>query len=91
MSICGPDPLQWRDIIKTIGRAVGKDKLAVPLPASLVKLTAAMFEGFEMFPFSRDQLIVLLEGNTCDSSAVLDVFGIEPILFSEQTLAYLRH
>jgi hypothetical protein len=85
-----PEPLQWREIIKTIGRAAGKDKLAVPVPASMVKLTAAMFEGFEMFPLSRDQLIMLLEGNTCDSAVVFDDFAIEPIPFNEETLAYLR-
>ncbi len=34
---------------------------------------------------------MLMEGNTCDSSAVVEQFGIEPIPFDEKHLAYLRN
>jgi uncharacterized protein YbjT (DUF2867 family) len=88
--LCGPKSLEWHVIIQTIGRAVGKEKWTLPVPAYLVKTAAAIFEGFEMFPITRDQLTMLVEGNTCDSSAVFDAFGIEPTAFNEESLAYLR-
>lgn len=88
--ICGPKALEWRAIIQTIGRAVGKDKWTLPVPAYLVKAAAAIFEGFELFPISQDQLTMLVEGNTCDSSVVFDTYGIEPTAFNEESLAYLR-
>lgn len=88
--ICGPQAVQWRGIIETISRAVGKEKWALPVPAFLVKAAALLFDRFEFFPISRDQLTMLLEGNTCDAAAPFDAYGIDPIPFNEESLAYLR-
>lgn len=87
--ICGPQEFAWRDIIKIIGRASGKDKWVLPVPAYMVRAAAMLLEGFEFFPLSRDQLTMLLEGNTCDSSTVFEDYGIQPTPFSERNLAYL--
>lgn len=69
---------------------MGKDKWALPVPPYLVKAAALVLEGFDFFPVSRDQLTMLLEGNTCDSSAVLEAYGIQPTPFNEQSLACLH-
>jgi len=88
--LCGPDAFTWKRIIQTIAAACGKTKLALPAPVFFVKTVAALFEGMESFPITRDQLTMLLEGNTCDASEVFKLLGITPIRFEQQSLAYLR-
>lgn len=87
--LCGPDTLTWKTILEVIGRATGKSKLMLPAPALAVQAVAALLEGFDFFPITRDQLTMLLEGNTCDSSGVFQLFGHTPVRFDEAALAYL--
>nr|VFJ53948.1 MAG: NADH dehydrogenase [Candidatus Kentron sp. DK] len=89
-SLCGPDRLAWRDIIRTIAQAVGRDKWMVPTSVALLKVVAAAFEDRDRFPITRDQLTMLMEGNVCDSSEVFEKFGITPMRFNEQNLSYLH-
>ena len=89
LTLCGPDSLEWPEIIRVIGRAIGKDKLVIPTPAAPVKAVASVMERFSFFPITRDQLTMLLEGNTGDSDAVYEELGITPTRFSEDNLSYL--
>lgn len=88
--VCGPNALQWREIIRLLARVVGKRKVMVPAPAFGVKTVAALFDRFPFFPITRDQITMLLEGNTCDSSEIFELFGMVPTLFDENSLAYLK-
>ena len=54
------------------------------------KLVAALFDRFKLFPITRDQLTMLLEGNTCDSLNLFSDFDIQPIDFNSKNLSYLR-
>lgn len=87
--LCGPEDYQWPEIVRIIGRAIGKDKRVVPVPAGLVMAVAVLLDRFSFFPITRDQLTMLLEGNTGDSSAVYEELGIRPTTFDEESLAYL--
>ncbi|MGF1615128.1 MAG: SDR family oxidoreductase [Gammaproteobacteria bacterium] len=88
--LCGPDPLEWRTLIQTVARASGTHKLALPAPALALKPLVFLFEQFEFFPITQDHLQMLMEGNTCDSWEVFELFGIEPISFNEASLYYLQ-
>ncbi len=89
-ALCGPDALEWREILRIIARAAGRSgKLALPAPAWAVKAAAAVFERFESFPITRDEITMLMEGNTCESNAAIETFGIDPVRFDAQGLAYL--
>ncbi|MDQ2695582.1 MAG: NAD(P)H-binding protein [Pseudomonadota bacterium] len=88
--LCGPEALEWRDIIRLLARAVGKEKLTVPVPVLGIKGAAAMLEQFDFFPVTRDQIVMLMEGNTCDSTEVFDLFQITPGRFNADSLAYLK-
>jgi len=88
--LCGPQAFEWKAIIKILAKTTGRRKLTLPAPAFLIKSAAALLDGFEFFPVTRDQLTMLLEGNTCDSSEVFKLFGITPIPFNEESLSYLR-
>ncbi len=90
MTLCGPEAVPWPEIIRRIARACGRKKLIVPVPAVLVAAATGLLERFESFPLTRDQLTMLLEGNTGDSSEVFAELRIEPTPFDQKNLAYLR-
>ncbi len=88
--LCGPEALEWREIIERIAGALGRRKLAIPAPAGPLRLAADLLGTRQWFPITRDQIDMLLEGNTGDSSEVFARFGIEPTPFDSANLAYLR-
>jgi uncharacterized protein YbjT (DUF2867 family) len=89
LELGGPARLSWRAILETIAEAGGSRKAMLPVPAFGVSTAALLLERFESFPLTRDQLKMLLEGNTC-SSDDLRGLGIEPTPFDVEHLAYLR-
>ena len=87
--LCGPASLSWKQIIKTIAAAAGTTKLALPAPALLLKGLASALDQFDFFPITRDQLTMLMEGNTCDGHNGFHSFDLEPTRFDTTTLSYL--
>ena len=79
--LCGPEALPWPEIIRRIAEASGKRKLILPAPVGPIRLVAAIFDRFEFFPVTRDQLTMLVQGNTGDSRAIFGLLGIEPRRF----------
>ena len=49
---------------------------------------AAVLDRFESFPVTRDQIQMLLEGNTCGDGAFA-LLGIEPTPLNAEQLDYL--
>lgn len=88
--LCGPQPVEWRTLIQIIARASGTHKLALPAPTLAIKPWALLFDQFDFFPITREQLRMLMEGNTCDSRATFERFGITPIPFTVENLFYLQ-
>lgn len=89
-TLCGPTALAWRDIIRTIAGAAGTTKLALPAPVLPLKALALLFDRCDWFPVTREQLGMLLEGNTCDGADGFSEFGLLPTAFEAASLAYLR-
>jgi uncharacterized protein YbjT (DUF2867 family) len=85
----GPEALEWREILRIIAAASGRRKWMVPAPVWVIRSMAAAFDRFEWFPVTREQLQMLLEGNTCDGSEAWSLFGIEPKRFTVEALGYL--
>ena len=88
--LCGPQAFTWKEIIQLLARSVGQRKLAVPVPTFALKPAAMLLEQFEFFPLTQDQLTMLLEGNTGDSTDVVALFNVDPIFFNQETLGYLN-
>lgn len=88
LPLCGPDALSWKQILQTIAVTIGKSKLMLPAPALGIKVVAGLLDRFESFPITRDQIKMLMEGNTCsdDGFALLE---IKPRPFNQQALDYL--
>jgi uncharacterized protein YbjT (DUF2867 family) len=90
IALGGPDALTWKDILQTIARAAGTRKWAVPAPVLLLKGLAAALDQYAFFPITRDQLTMLMEGNTCDAQELLRTFGLAPTPFDATSLSYLH-
>ena len=87
----GSDELTWREIIDTIATAVGKRrKWKIPVPSWGIGAAAAGLGWLPFFPVTRDQITMLMEGNTCDGSDFYQDFDIEPTAFTPENLGYLR-
>ncbi len=86
----GAESFSWKELISIIAIASCKKKWKIPAPVTPVKLIASIFDRFSWFPISRDQLTMLLEGNTCDSKKLFVEFEIEPLDFSGTNLSYLH-
>ncbi|MDH3377982.1 MAG: NAD(P)H-binding protein [Gammaproteobacteria bacterium] len=90
--LCGPRTVDWREVIRIVAGAAGVSKSVVPVPVWAVNTVATFFDRFAFFPITRDQLSMLTQGNTCDSTAVFEALGIKaPIAFDEESLQYVTH
>lgn len=90
-TLCGPDALSWKAIIQTLAEASGRSsKLMLPAPADVIKLVAGVLDGHAWFPITRDQIVMLLEGNTCRDMSAWAALQIQPHSFALKNLGYLR-
>ena len=89
----GGEDLTWKEITKLIAIASDKEtKIFIPAPVLPVKIIAGLLDRFSAFPIAKDQLIMLLEGNTCDGTEAFDFFDIkEPTKFNLESLNYLKN
>jgi len=89
----GGEDLTWKEITKLIAIASDKEtKIFIPAPVLPIKIIAGILDRFSGFPIAKDQLIMLLEGNTCDGTEAFDFFDIkEPTKFNLESLNYLKN
>lgn len=86
--LCGPESPTWKDILKTLAAASGKSKLMLPAPAMVLGPVASVLGRFSWFPVTRDQLRMLLAGNTCTDDGLARL-EIPARRFDLPSLAYL--
>lgn len=85
----GPEELDWSEMLRRIGHAVGRHKWVLPMPLGLMKLAATLLDWLPFFPLTGDQLKMLSEGNTADPAALKLLIGRPPSAFEPQNLVYL--
>ena len=85
----GSESYNWIELIDIISESSRKKKWKIPAPVIPIKIVASIFERFPFFPITKDQLTMLLEGNTCDSTIAFKDFEVDPISFSIENLEYL--
>ena len=85
----GLEALTWKEIIHQIALASGKRTWKIPAPVAVIKIAASILDRFKWFPVTRDQLTMLMEGNTV-SMNYFDDFSINPRKFSMENLEYLK-
>lgn len=88
--VAGQDVLPYSDVLDVIARGMGlSPKPKLPQPVWLVRPAIHALGRFNLLPISPDQFEMLLEGNTCDSTAFYQDFDLDPRPFAPQNLGYL--
>lgn len=85
----GPEALSWTEMIRRVAAAAGRKKWIIPMPISVMKLAATLFDWLPFFPATRDQLTMLAEGNTADPEIIESLTGTAPLAFFPEHLVYL--
>lgn len=89
LELGGSETLAWREIIRRVAAASGRRKLILPVPVMPVKLAAALLERFDFFPLSRDELTMLMQGNTVATQQDFELLDMKPAAMTVERLAYL--
>ena len=88
---CGPDEFTYDEVLDLIGMALGKDKVRkIHQPAALVRPVVTLLDSIPQFPITRNQLTMLLEGNSCDPAPWEKTMGLHLHSFSEGIRKYVK-
>ena len=89
-NICGPDRLNYLEIVDTVAKVLGRHfVLKMKNPLLLMQLVTPLLEKFPFYPVTTDQITMLLEESICDGSWQ-ETFGFEPVGFAAGIQRYLR-
>lgn len=87
----GPGAYSYDEILDLVGAALGKEKVfKLHHPLALMKPVVSLLENFPLFPLTRSQMSMLLEGNTCDPGPWVEAFDLKLTPFPEGIRSYLR-
>ena len=86
----GPRHWTYREIVEEVLRGMGRRRILVPVPVSLIRLVAGLAEAIRLpFPVATDQLRQLRYDNVAALDSVRSGFGFDPRPM-EGGLAHLR-
>ncbi len=92
LELGGPEVLTLGEIEKRVMDALGTSRIMVPAPVPLLRPVVWIMENtLPGSPVSSSLLDLLAVPNTVSDNALVDVFGMEPIPFSGEHIAYLRN
>ena len=89
IELAGPEVLGWKEMVTRIAAAAGRDKIILPVPISLMRIGATLFDWLPFYPVTRDQITMLEEGNTAPPDALQRLIGSEPRAMTPDALDYL--
>ena len=78
-AVCGPDAIPFVDLLRRVARGRGRPAFLVHVPLVLARPGVALAARvLPEPPITPDQLAMLEEGSSCDSSVVARAFGVVP-------------
>ncbi len=81
----------YREILNMIFLGAGmKPRPKLPVPWMLARPFVALLGRFPWFPATAEQIDMLMEGNTIPENNFKKAFGISPVPFTVENLAYLK-
>lgn len=86
----GPEMLTWKEMIRRIAEATGREKWVLPMPIWVMRVGATLFDWLPFFPVTRGQLRMLEEGNTADPEILRELIGRDLQGFTVAALGYLE-
>ena len=88
--VAGPERHEYMEILRRIADGAGiKVRPMIHQPIALVKPAVRLLGG-TLLPITIDQLTMLLGGNTCDPSKLVETFDLDLTPFTSENLAYLK-
>ncbi len=91
LTLGGPEVLSLGEIERRVLDATGSLRLLVPVPAGLLRPVVGVMERLlPGSPVSTSLLDLLAVPNTVPDNALVNVFGMQPIPFAGEHIAYLR-
>jgi len=92
LTVAGPEPITWKEMVDTLARALHRRMIWIPIPYSFLYLAAAIAERLPGRPLAtRDQVRRLLEDKTFDTQEAVDALGDwQPRKFDEGIQAKTR-
>ena len=89
--VAGHDTYSYVDILDRITRGLGREpKPKIHNPLWLIRPAVQTLGAWGLLPISPDQFEMLLEGNTCESSAFYRAFDVTYKPFTSENLAYVK-
>lgn len=90
--VAGKEAYPYTEILDRIALGLGlKPRPRLPQPLWLVRPVIRSVGRLGVLPITPDQFEMLVEGNTCDSTAFYRDFDVAYKPFTPENLAYLRH
>lgn len=87
----GPDTLSFRDLLALIKKTIGKRRVNMYLPISAMRVFASVAEKLlSTPPITRDQLLMLNEGNSGNIEETVRIVGVHPRRMADVLPTYLR-
>jgi len=85
----GPEKIEFNQIIDIIGEVICAPPYKIHIPVFVMSTLSEMLDWLASFPVTKEQIIMLLEGNICDEKPFFEHFGIKPTGFKEGISKYL--
>ncbi|ADD69207.1 NAD-dependent epimerase/dehydratase [Denitrovibrio acetiphilus DSM 12809] len=87
--LCGKNVYTYKHLLRLVGKALGKNIILLPVPEFAIKTGISLFGKANWFPITKDQFIMLTEGNTCSSDDAFKILKVERSDFYEKISSYL--
>ena len=76
--LCGPRVYTLKELMEAVARAQSRRVVFFPIPARPIRLLATLMDRFIWFPITREQLVMLEEGNICKDDRFYSLAGMPP-------------
>ncbi|WP_420596444.1 complex I NDUFA9 subunit family protein [Deinococcus sp.] len=88
--LTGPVEYTFRELLKLELSALGKHKPILPVPLPLMNLAVPLMQLLPTPPITKDQYMMLLEGNTGDPEPARQAFGLPMVNLEEELPKLLK-
>jgi len=87
--LCGKNVYTYKEVLTLVSKAIGKNHILLPVPEFAISMGISMFGKSDWFPITRDQFIMLTEGNTCECNDATKILKVDLCDFFEKIDSYL--
>lgn len=88
--LCGKNRYTYKEVLKLVGKAIGKNIILLPVPEFAISMGISLLGKTDWFPITRDQFIMLTEGNVCENSDAFNILKVDRCDFFEKIDSYLE-